>query len=690
MEYQRKCVIIFLLLTLSIYISAEHIIDVELENLEKDHPWTGIRSVYRQNASRGGSLHLYETDAIIVKLCPDGPMTVSVENVSYSNDGTSDTLQVLENRNVLGTFTTYQQSNWGEYWNVFLSSGPLGIFYADAQPINLTLSVTYADCFGIELDKIVLKVNKSVDQSVFICGYELIEGPKKSECMPTKSNDTVVIHASSTLQTTTLTSATVERQTTISTAKVVTESSSTMQPIVTTKQDNVVSSTAVSSTTNQQRKVYEVMVKQKSSRTKCLDRKNINIEFYVPTIVGTTIISRKDNAFETSSDERSRHENDDNKCDNVIWQLGHPDNSGKEFSNAIPNGDVEFTIVEEKAEAKKFPGVIQTDKTHKIVVRYTLGYTKQLESGSSVFFTLGLARLNKNINIGVQYYHRGKKDTKIYTHEFSPKLSVMRLVIPARTISPSLENQIHIYFPNASDVPIEIDFMRLDYILNETRSRNVLLHEDNVYRIRGAQYVRKPKVNDMSDEGMNVTIGKDTTSDIEKLVIYHRQNSKGKYSAILAIDENGEFSPYRENQQGPKTEKEMVDVSALIFAGVDGTGKTTANPISRLEINPSTMNINVTYEDGSTLNLLVRSTTAGTQIVVNEARFPGSVNSSLSFVSTYVSEYASSVNQMIVDGLKNVHVLSEEINNISGSTFTFQKTSQGRPNKTGQVIEVRF
>ncbi|KAK3579226.1 hypothetical protein CHS0354_033293 [Potamilus streckersoni] len=689
MECQIKCVVIFLLLMLTSFIYAEHLIEVELENIEIKHPWTGIRSIYRQNASGGGSLHLYENDAIIIRLCPDGPMFVSVENVSYSNDGMSDTIQLLENQNVLGTFSTYQQSNWGEYWNDFLSSGPLGNFHAYSQPINLTFSVTYADCFGVELDKIVLKINKSVDQSFFICGYNLIEGPKKSECMPTESNDTDVTHASSAMHTTALTSVIVESQTTDATANVVTESSSNMKPIVTTKQEYEASS----STTTQQYKVSDVMVKQKSSRTNCLDRKNINVEFSVPNIVGTMIISRTDNAFDTNRNDKPAQENNDNTCDSVIWRLGHPDNSNREFSSTVPNGDVEFTIVQEIAEERTFPGVIETDKTHKIVIRYTLGYNKQLESGSSVLFSLGLTRLTKNINVGVQYYHRGKKDTKIYTNVFSPKLSVMSLVIPARTISPSLENQIHIYFPNASDVPIEIDFVRLDYIQNSTRSRNVILHKDNFYIIRGEQYIKKSKVNDMSNEGMDVIIGKNTTNDVEKLVIYHRPNTKGKYSVILTIHENGEFSPYRENQHGmarPITGQELVDVSGLIFAGVDGTGKPAANPISRLEINPSNMDINVTYEDGSTIRLLVGSTTTDTQIVVNEARFPGSVNSSVTFVSTYVSDYVSAVNQINVDGLKNIHIMSEEINNINGSTFTFQKTSPVRPNKTGQVIEIRF
>ncbi|KAK3579224.1 hypothetical protein CHS0354_033291 [Potamilus streckersoni] len=682
MEYQRKYVVVLFMLTLTSYVYAEHIIDVELETIKIHRPWTGIRTVYRQNASGGGSLHLYENDAIIIRLCPDQPMFVSIEKVSYSNDGMSDTLQLLENQNFLGRFSTYQHSNWGQYWDDFLSSGPLGEFNVQAQPINVTLFVTYADCFGVELDKIVLKVNKFVDQSFFICGYDLVEGPKKSECMPPELKNTDATQISSEMQTTTITSVTVA-----------TESLSIMKPIVTTKQDYVVSSADIYMREYQQPVASDVMIKQKSSKSNCLDRKNIHVEFSMLNIVGTVIVSRTENVLDTSIHDNSTQENTANTCDNVIWRLGYPDNSGREFSSIVPDNDVEFTIVEEIAEAKNFPGVIQTDKTHKIVIYYTLGYNKQLESGSSVLFTLGLANLTKNINVGVDYHHRGKKDTKIYTNVLSSKLPVRGWVIPARTISPSLENQIHIYFPNASDVPIEIDFMRLDYIKNSTRSRNVLLHEDHIYRIRGAQYIMKSNVNDMIKEGMDVIIGKKTTSNIEKLIMYHRPITKDKYSVILTINENGDFFPYHENQQGNSktlTGQELVDVSGLIFAGVDGTGKLAVNPISRLEINPSNMDINVTYDDGSTLRLLVLSTTTDTQIVVSEARFRGSVKSSVSFVSTYVSDYIAAVNQINVDGLRIVPVLSEEINNIKGSIFTFQKTSPILLYKTGEVIEIRF
>ncbi|KAL3877023.1 hypothetical protein ACJMK2_034779 [Sinanodonta woodiana] len=682
MECQRKYVAVLFMLTLTSHMSAEHIIDIELETIQMHRPWTGIRTVYRKNASGAGSLHLYENDAMTIRLCPDEPLIVSVENVSYSNDGMSDTLQLSENQNILGTFSTYQHSNWGEYWNNFLPSGPIGNFHVLAQQINLTLSVTHADCFGVELDKIVLKVNKFVDESFFICGYDLVEGPTKSGCMPANRKDTAASQISSKMQTDKITSVTI-----------VTESGSTVTPSVATNHDIVVNSADSSIIERQQEVASNVIIRQKGSRSNCLDRKNVNVEFYVPNIVGTMIISRTDNVLDASTDDNSTQENTAKTCDNVIWRLGQPDNSGREFSSTIPMKDVEYTIVDDVAEPKHFPGVIHTDKTHKIVVRYTLGYTKQLESGSSVLFTLGLASLTKSINVGVQYYYRGKKDTKIYTNVFSSTFLVRGWVLPARTISSSLENQIHIYFPNSSDVPVEIDFLRLDYTQNSTRSRNVLLQEDQLYRIRGARYIRKSNNNDILKEGMDVIIGKNTTSDVEKLVIYHRSIAKGKYSVILTINENGEFFPYHENQQGNTksiTGQELVDVSGLIFAGVDGTGKPTANPISRLEIDPSNMDINVTYEDGSNLKLLVVSTMTDTQIIVNEARFRGSVKSSVTFVSTYVSDYVAAVNQINVDGLKIVPILSDEINNIKGSIFTFQKTSPILLYKTGEVIEIRF
>ena len=122
---------------------------------------TGGDEKYRSEASGGISVALLENEAIVHTLSSHmGHCTMSLESVTYSNDGYEDTIHITINETLLGSFITYSSSGNGEYWNIFHTETD----FTNTVPILDALyfiktEAVITDTFGVEIDKIEFMLN---------------------------------------------------------------------------------------------------------------------------------------------------------------------------------------------------------------------------------------------------------------------------------------------------------------------------------------------------------------------------------------------------------------------------------------------------------------------------------------------------------------------------------------------------
>ena len=132
-------------------------------DLEAEHAniinTTGTGENYRDAASGGIAVNLLQNDYLEWYLTVTRPCNVEVLAVRYSNDGFSDTIQLVLNGTTIGSFITEAVSHEGELWNVFKSSDTVGNPVSLlADQYTLKLFVRSADEDGVEID---MQVNTS-------------------------------------------------------------------------------------------------------------------------------------------------------------------------------------------------------------------------------------------------------------------------------------------------------------------------------------------------------------------------------------------------------------------------------------------------------------------------------------------------------------------------------------------------
>ena len=135
-------------------------------DLEAEHAniinTTGTGENYREAASGGITVNLLQNDYLKWYLTVTRPCNVEVLAVRYSNDGFSDTIQLVLNGTTIGSFITEAVSHEGELWNVFKSSDTVGNPVSLlADQYTLKLFVRSADEDGVEIDKVTLQLNTS-------------------------------------------------------------------------------------------------------------------------------------------------------------------------------------------------------------------------------------------------------------------------------------------------------------------------------------------------------------------------------------------------------------------------------------------------------------------------------------------------------------------------------------------------
>ncbi|KAK3579223.1 hypothetical protein CHS0354_033290 [Potamilus streckersoni] len=162
---------------------AEHILEFEFEKAVIGIPSNQYRRTFRSNASHYESLKVYEGDIIRLRLCPLETTFISIMDIIYSNDGGSDIVNVTLEGSDIGSLVSLAHTNYGEKWNDFLSGGQVGLpFYVEHAGTYMLINIQSSDCYGIELDKIILKVDTVSEKKVFWCGFDLEKAPTQPEC----------------------------------------------------------------------------------------------------------------------------------------------------------------------------------------------------------------------------------------------------------------------------------------------------------------------------------------------------------------------------------------------------------------------------------------------------------------------------------------------------------------------------
>ena len=117
--------------------------------------------MFRSAASGEIAVNLDENGYLVWNLATNSKgCFVGIMNVRYSNDGFSDTIQLLLDEVSIGSFITLAGAQRGHGWNKFRSSGIVG----EPVPLSagqhkLKLIVKKADQYGVEIDKVIMNTS---------------------------------------------------------------------------------------------------------------------------------------------------------------------------------------------------------------------------------------------------------------------------------------------------------------------------------------------------------------------------------------------------------------------------------------------------------------------------------------------------------------------------------------------------
>lgn len=152
----------------------------------KSHGSAGVefqhRLKWRQNAEDQATIWLFGGEQLKIHFDIASDATVEVVDVRYSNDGDFDDIALYLDGQRLGDFKTQTHYAWGNLWNIFRSSGPIGIpQYLRAGEHTITLSVENSDEYGVEIDYIRLNVLGSrverLENEQFFCEHNPGQSP---------------------------------------------------------------------------------------------------------------------------------------------------------------------------------------------------------------------------------------------------------------------------------------------------------------------------------------------------------------------------------------------------------------------------------------------------------------------------------------------------------------------------------
>lgn len=586
--------------------------------------------------------HLYENEEIRVSFCLNQSTIIEVKNITYSNDGARKTISIEQDSVELGRFHTHSDSDWGRLWDKPFKSGFIGqsrMLKPGKHELKLKVVKSY-DCYGFEPWSMQVTLFIPFDTTKLWCGSEYLLVPKDASCRNSQS-------------------------------KVDITTTSTTPPTTTTLPPTFVN------------------VKQLSYNTKCLDKKNVKIQFTTQNIDGTSILIRQNDWQSTAKQSQNEKNAMEGKmCDSDIWQLGNIDSDNREFSPLYPGKSLTIDISDLPNQEKKFPMKILPFATTDIIINFDIPSNLKIEHGSA-YFALGLVNLTKPADIGLRYYDDTVNDfSEMHVITFTPEYQVMGWNVPNLGTMHNRSATIHLHFQSEANV-IMFDFLKVQYTKRDERKINTLIARKGHWKIRGLRFD--------SSVGMKVIVNDTNKSSyVEDAVLMYQVSAFSRYQTVLRIKKDGTFYPYKSFRiKIDESQRTFVDTTGFAFnMNVNTSSRSHSAWIRSLHIDTSTNVITSVYEDGSVLRLRLVATSIDTKLQIvsyagNAVQKKINDAQNIVFTSTYVSDYFAAVNTLTTKG-RSRNVLSK-LGDFSGEyTYTFKKTSPTTLFYANNFIQLQF
>lgn len=132
----------------------------------------------RSEASNSKTLHLVDKNGrafVELKLClkpetPNGSVAFYIDDIRYSNDGTSDVVTLRFDGVNIANFTTSENWASGAGWNEFSHSGKLGPKFELRQGEYRLVIIVKTDIHGVELDRVRISAVNQQSNTDIVCG----------------------------------------------------------------------------------------------------------------------------------------------------------------------------------------------------------------------------------------------------------------------------------------------------------------------------------------------------------------------------------------------------------------------------------------------------------------------------------------------------------------------------------------
>lgn len=132
----------------------------------------------REHAEDKATILLFKDEELNIHFQMVHAAAIDVLDVRYSNDGGVDTIAISLDGKKLGEFKTKVHFGWGDLWDMFESSGPIGGYQQlKAGEHKLTLSIVDADRYGIEIDYIRFNVHGSTVDNLRKDQFNCVHNP---------------------------------------------------------------------------------------------------------------------------------------------------------------------------------------------------------------------------------------------------------------------------------------------------------------------------------------------------------------------------------------------------------------------------------------------------------------------------------------------------------------------------------
>ncbi|XP_052818673.1 uncharacterized protein LOC128244676 [Mya arenaria] len=573
--------------------------------------------------------HLYENDVIKASFCLEHKTTFEISNITYSNDGREDSVEVHLDGDLFGKFTSHGMSDWGKLWDVSQTTGTIGrTGMLDPGKHNITIKVVNSvDCHGIELWSMAISVYIPVDPSTFWCGTGHELRPKKWDCMSEEERQSAAAA--------TLPSVTPNTQITTST--------------ITTEPPNYVT------------------VTQQSFTSDCLDKKNVHVLFTTHLLDGTSITAQQEASGSFSAPSTVETAFAPRYCDSDLWQIGTIDENNAEFASIYQGKLLKINITNAFKPETLFPAKLLPFVTTDIMLHFTMPTEIKMEKGSA-YFALGLFNLTKNVNIGLRYFDHSKSAfTDFHVMTFTPRYQVMGWNIHHLGESYIRENTFHLHFETEANM-IMFDFLKLQYNKRDERKLNTVIAREGHLKVRGLRYA--------DSKGMEIYVnGIKGADNMEEALLLYQTGVFSRYETVVRIHESGIIYPYKTYLVNiSDAHRLLIDVSGFrVSHGSDPTVALPPQPVKSVHVDTVIDEIAITYYDGSVLYISVTVNAFATKLQI--IRFDTGKEQRqhhLLFTSTKASSQYAAVNTistpaMTKDILENLDELNGQFD------FTFRR-----------------